>query len=104
MRNDWRVTTRNATPRGGGDSWDDSDRSVHVILSDRVREGVEESPDGARVDPTFCGRSWSERSPDPEEILRLGQEPSLRMTRLCVFGSGNVRFTGPGRTDRRVSP
>jgi len=37
--------------RGGAYPRKDSDRKRRVILSDRVREGVEESPDGARFDP-----------------------------------------------------
>jgi len=59
----------------------DDDALTLVILSERVRERVEGSPDGARDDPTLCGRSRPDRSPDPVEILRLGLKPSLRMTR-----------------------
>ena len=65
------VSVRTSTPLRGAYLWKDSDRQNHVILSERVRERVEGSPDGARVDPTLRGRSRPERSPNPEEILRL---------------------------------
>jgi len=47
------VILSTATPLRDAYVWDDG-ALIHVILSERVRERVEGSPDGARIAPTFC--------------------------------------------------